>query len=46
MRADALYVLGDLFEYWAGDDELNDPAGDPLAAEVAAGFSALSREGV
>jgi UDP-2,3-diacylglucosamine hydrolase len=23
--ADALYILGDLFEYWAGDDDLNDP---------------------
>lgn len=45
-RAQALYVLGDLFEYWAGDDELKDPAGDPLAAEVAAGFKALSGEGV
>lgn len=24
-RADALYILGDLFEYWAGDDDLNEP---------------------
>ena len=24
-RADALYVLGDLFEYWIGDDDLADP---------------------
>ena len=24
-RAEALYVLGDLFESWAGDDELDDP---------------------
>ena len=23
--ADALYVLGDLFEYWVGDDDLDDP---------------------
>ena len=45
-RANALYVLGDLFEYWAGDDELKDPAGDPLAAEVAAAFQALSKKGV
>ena len=45
-RADSLYVLGDLFEYWAGDDELKDPAGDPLAADVAAGFKALSNKGV
>ncbi len=24
-HADALYILGDLFEYWAGDDDLIDP---------------------
>jgi len=24
-RADALYILGDLFEYWAGDDDRNTP---------------------
>ena len=24
-RAEALYILGDLFEYWAGDDDLHDP---------------------
>ena len=24
-RTQALYILGDLFEYWAGDDNLNDP---------------------
>ena len=24
-RADELYVLGDLFEYWVGDDDLEDP---------------------
>ncbi len=24
-KAEALYVLGDLFEYWAGDDDLGDP---------------------
>jgi UDP-2,3-diacylglucosamine hydrolase len=23
--AEALYILGDLFEYWAGDDDLSDP---------------------
>ena len=45
-RAGALYVLGDLFEVWAGDDELKDPAGDPLAAEVAAAFQALAQKGV
>ena len=24
-RAEALYVLGDLFEYWIGDDTLDEP---------------------
>ena len=24
-RTDALYVLGDLFEYWLGDDDMNQP---------------------
>ena len=24
-QAEALYILGDLFEYWAGDDDLGDP---------------------
>lgn len=24
-EAEALYILGDLFEYWAGDDDLEDP---------------------
>ncbi|MDX8378440.1 MAG: UDP-2,3-diacylglucosamine diphosphatase [Gallionella sp.] len=24
-QAQALYILGDLFDYWAGDDDLNDP---------------------
>jgi UDP-2,3-diacylglucosamine hydrolase len=45
-RAGALYVLGDLFEYWVGDDELSDPAGDALARCVAAGLHALAARGV
>jgi UDP-2,3-diacylglucosamine hydrolase len=45
-RAQALYVLGDLFEYWAGDDELEDPAGDPLAAQVAQALRRLADAGV
>lgn len=24
-KAEALYILGDLFEYWAGDDDISDP---------------------
>ncbi len=40
-HADALYILGDLFEYWVGDD---DP--QPAAAEVAEGLSALAAGGV
>lgn len=40
-QADALYVLGDLFEYWVGDD---DP--QAVAIDVANGLSALSRSGV
>ena len=39
--AAALYVLGDLFEYWAGDDDLD----DPLNARVASEFAALSAAG-
>ena len=45
-RAGALYVLGDLFESWAGDDELAGPAGDPLGADVAKGFRRLVDAGV
>ena len=45
-RAAALYILGDLFEYWAGDDELTDRAGDPLAADVAKALKSLSENGV
>ena len=42
--AQGLYILGDLFEYWLGDDEL-DPGGDPLAAQAAAGLKRLSDAG-
>lgn len=45
-RATALYVLGDLFEYWIGDDELDAAGGDPLARRVADALGALSRGGV
>ena len=39
--ATALYILGDLFEAWIGDD---DP--DPAAAEVCTGLKALTDAGV
>ena len=34
-------MLGDLFEYWVGDDDL----GDPLNTSVAQGFAGLAAEG-
>ena len=40
--ADALYVLGDLFEYWIGDEGL----AQPFAQEVARAFRALVNSGV
>lgn len=39
--ADALYILGDLFEAWIGDD---DP--QPLHAEIASALKALHQQGV
>ena len=36
---DTLYVLGDLFDYWAGDDDLNTPLGRTVAAALAAARS-------
>jgi UDP-2,3-diacylglucosamine hydrolase len=39
--ADALYVLGDLFEYWVGDDDLD----DPFNAVIAGFFSRFSASG-
>ncbi len=40
--SDALYILGDLFEYWAGDDDL----GEPLHAEIAAALKQVSGGGI
>ena len=40
--AEALYVLGDLFEYWIGDDALD----QPFNREVAGAFRALAGRGV
>ncbi|PCS22214.1 UDP-2,3-diacylglucosamine diphosphatase [Candidatus Enterovibrio escicola] len=40
-KSTALYVLGDLFEVWIGDDD-----DEPLHNEVAAAFNTLKDEGV
>ncbi|MBW7902632.1 MAG: UDP-2,3-diacylglucosamine diphosphatase [Rhodocyclaceae bacterium] len=40
--AEALYVLGDLFEYWVGDDDLD----DPVHAAVVAALRELAESGV
>lgn len=39
--AEALYILGDLFEYWAGDDDLD----DPFNRDVADALATLSDHG-
>ena len=41
-QAGALYILGDLFEYWVGDDDL----AEPFNASVADALRALSGTGV
>jgi UDP-2,3-diacylglucosamine hydrolase len=40
--AESLYILGDLFEYWAGDDDLD----DPFNASVVSKLAELPRAGV
>lgn len=35
-NAAQLYILGDLFEYWAGDDDLDDPLNTTIATLLAA----------
>ena len=40
--ADALYILGDFFEYWIGDDDL----GEPFNAVIAGLLKDLTRRGV
>ena len=40
------FILGDLFEYWAGDDELADGLSDGLATRVVERLGALADEGV
>ncbi len=39
--ADALYILGDLFEYWVGDDELALPFPSRIAARLKAAAARL-----
>jgi len=41
-HAEALYILGDLFEYWIGDDDLE----EPLNAAVAQALAGLGARGV
>ena len=41
-NAGALYILGDLLEYWAGDDDVE----APLAASVCAALAGLAEQGV
>lgn len=41
-QANALYILGDLFEYWIGDDDLD----EPLNAGVAQALADLGARGV
>jgi UDP-2,3-diacylglucosamine hydrolase len=41
-HAEALYILGDLFEYWAGDDDL----GDPFNAHIAQALHETAQRGV
>lgn len=40
-QADALYILGDLFEYWAGDDDLD----TPFHRQITGALHALSTQG-
>ncbi len=41
-KAEAIYILGDLFEYWVGDDD----TGDVLNASVEKALAQLTQEGV
>lgn len=34
VHADALYLLGDIFEYWAGDDDVDDPFNASMLAAL------------
>jgi UDP-2,3-diacylglucosamine hydrolase len=41
-KAEALYILGDLFEYWAGDDDMDDAHHKPIVDA----FKTLAASGV
>jgi UDP-2,3-diacylglucosamine hydrolase len=41
-QAQAIYILGDLFEYWVGDDDL----GDPFNASIAQALARAAAHGV
>ncbi|HSM97991.1 MAG TPA: UDP-2,3-diacylglucosamine diphosphatase [Gallionella sp.] len=41
-QAEALYILGDLFEYWAGDDDRD----DPFHAQVISALHDLAAHGI
>lgn len=40
-QAEALYILGDLFEYWAGDDDLD----TPFHREITGTLASLTKQG-
>ena len=40
-QAEALYILGDLFDYWIGDDALDDPA-EPFNAAICTALKQLA----
>ncbi|WP_305072614.1 UDP-2,3-diacylglucosamine diphosphatase [Propionivibrio sp.] len=42
--AKRIFILGDLFEAWPGDDAIDDPE-DPFAGQIVAHLSALARSG-
>ncbi len=43
IKAESLYILGDLFDYWLGDDQLDH---DPLARQIADALKILAQRGV
>ena len=46
VQADALYILGDFFEVWVGDDVLEDPDYGSALQPVVQALHALSAQGV